>query len=349
MDSFASSGRVYVLGAGASVFAGYPLANGLLNFIRDFRTRDVTAREIASRVINKLNDAEVQFTRRIRRDPNGTANLEELLTYLELYGSFPGTMFDVEPWDSRDSGDVRRLVTEKFLEYQIDLSASAWETGTPVEAVTADINRFREVSERWAKLINPGDVILTFNWDILHEIVLWRSGLWGYKDGYGFLCGEQGLRDDPTKVLMLKLHGSVSWVQEDPSDPIMEIANVADFFIGADRNSRSHFSQAQTDSGRKLVLPTYLKDISSNTVLLDLWTRAHQFIAQAKELLVVGYSLNPVDHPARLLFGTALSENTPLPRVTVVSPDTTAWGSFLKQLKKEVVPIRKKFEEWVCS
>jgi hypothetical protein len=66
-------------------------------------------------------------------------------------------------------------------------------------------------------------------------------------------------------------------------------------------------------------------------------------------LFIVGYSLNRIDHPARLLFGTALSENTTLDGVTVVSPDCTEWGEFLYQLAKEVVPISKKFEEWVCS
>jgi hypothetical protein len=124
----------------------------------------------------------------------------------------------------------------------------------------------------------------------------------------------------------------------------------ADFFPGArDSHRRDSFSQTQTDSGRKLVLPTYLKDISSNKVLLDLWTKARQFVANAKELLVVGYSLNPADHPARLLFGMALSENTALTRVTVISRDSTAWGSFLYQLNKEMVAIPMKFEDWVCA
>jgi len=147
---------------------------------------------------------------------------------------------------------------------------------------------------------------------------------------------------------MLKLHGSLNWVQEDDHDLVTEIANVGDFFVQSkDWERRNHTSQAQTDSGRKLVLPTYLKDISSNKALLDIWSQAHKTIANASELIVIGYSLNRVDHPARLLFGIALSENVILDRVTVVSPDTAEWDTFLSQLRKEIVRVPQRFEQWV--
>lgn len=350
MSSFATSGRVFVLGAGASAFAGYPLASGLLRFIRDFQSLEVMTKQIASRVLDKLNQAEFLFNKHIIRDPNRVPNLEELLTYLELYRSFPGTIFAANPWDSSDSAAIRRVITEKFLEYQYDLQKSAWGSGTALASVATRINEIRKVAEAWPKLLKPGDVILTFNWDILHEVILWRSGLWSYRDGYGFQCGAQGEREDCSQVLILKLHGSVNWVQEDDYDPVTEVANVPDFFVNSkDWAPRSHYSQAQTDSGRKLVLPTYLKDISSNRALLDVWTRAHLFIREAKQFFVLGYSLNRVDHPARLLFGTALSENGALKEVTVVSPDATQWATFLTQLTKEMIRVRQKFEEWVFA
>ncbi len=348
MNTFIPSGRVYVLGAGASVFAGYPLASALLPFIRDFQSFDIMTKEIASRVLEKLGQAESQFKKTVIRDANKDPNLEEVLTYLELYRSFPGTPFDWNPWNSSDSGAIRRTITEKFLGYQHDLHKMAWGSGPTPGRITVDMNQFRSVAEAWARMVKPGDVILTFNWDILHEVIFWRSGLWSYRDGYGFQCDGQGQREEPSKVRMLKLHGSLNWVQEDDQDPVTEIANVRDFFVESkDWESRDHTSQAQVDSGRKLVLPTYLKDISSNKALLDIWSQAHKTIANASELIVIGYSLNRVDHPARLLFGIALSENVILDRVTVVSPDTAEWDTFLSQLRKEIVRVPQRFEQWV--
>ncbi len=341
MSTFVSSGKVFVLGAGASAFAGYPLATGLLSFIRNFNSFEVKTKEKASRVIGKLNDAEFFFSRSVVRDPNGVANLEELLTYLELYHSFPGTLFGLNPWDSSDSADIRAVITFRFLEYQYDLNKSTWLKGAHGETVG-------KVSEAWSGRIKPGDVILTFNWDILHEVILWHSGLWSYRDGYSFKCDAQGQREQPSKTLILKLHGSVNWVQQDDDDLVAYIADVKDFFPDSeDWNWRPRYNEAQADSGRKLVLPTYLKDISSNRALLDIWAKAHRVITEARELVVVGYSLNAADHPARLLFGTALLENAALDRVTVVSPNTGEWIGFLGQMNKQVVPVRQKFEDWV--
>jgi hypothetical protein len=303
----------------------------------------VRSKEKASRVINKLNDAEFFFSKNVVRDSNGVANLESLLTYLELYGSFPGTNFNLNPWTPSDSDDIRHVVTYRFLEYQYDLNKSTWQGG-------ANGGTVAKVSKAWAGLIKPGDVILTFNWDILHEVILWRYGLWSYLDGYDFKCDTQGQREQPSKTLMLKLHGSVNWVQEDEDDLVGYIADVKDFFPDSkDWDWRPHHKEAQADSGRKLVLPTYLKDISSNRELLDIWTKAYRVIAEARELVVVGYSLNAADHPARLLFGSALLENATLDRVTVVSPNGGEWPQFLPRTNKEIVLVRHKFEDWVLS
>src|ERR1700737_3384766 len=125
MNPIGSSGRVFVLGAGASAFAGYPTASDLLTFIRDFQSLEVNTREAASRVLDKLSQAEFYFNRNVLRNLDKNPNLEELLTYLELYHSFPGTAFAVNPWDNTDSSGIRQLITEKFLSYQYDLNKIA--------------------------------------------------------------------------------------------------------------------------------------------------------------------------------------------------------------------------------
>jgi hypothetical protein len=167
MSSFTSNGRVFVLGAGASAFAGYPIAADLLPFIRNPQFFDQRTRELVSRALEKFGNAEFHFGRRIVRQPNRTPNLEQVLTYLELYGSFPGTPFDNTPWTSDDSQSIRTAVSGRFLRYQDDLQEAAWGGGTASVAVTTDINRFRQVAHAWPRLLKPGDVIVSFNWDVL--------------------------------------------------------------------------------------------------------------------------------------------------------------------------------------
>jgi len=330
------------LGAGASAFAGYPIAAGLLPFLRQHAFTEARSKAIASEVLNKLSDAEQLFARVVVRNPLESPNLEQLLTYLELYGSFPGTIFSLNPWSDRDSDGVRRTITDAFLEYQYDLSRRVW------DRPSAGNRANKETCEAWAGQLGPGDVILTFNWDVLHEVILWRSKLWSYRDGYGFECENQGSRDEASRTLILKLHGSVNWVQEHEYENVEYIAHVKDFFWDSrDWDWRPHYSETQSDSGRKLVLPTYLKDISSNRALQAIWTNAHRVLGEAKELVVIGYSLNRVDHPARLLFGIALSENPDLDHVTVVSPDAGEWAGFLSGLDKKLVRVSSRFEDWV--
>jgi hypothetical protein len=245
---------------------------------------------------------------------------------------------------------VRRWITWKFLSYQWDLNKLVWGNGKPVEQIGCDPDRVRDVAKAWGERVVCGDAIVTFNWDILREIILWRSGKWSYRDGYGFECGKQGDHEVKSPTLILKLHGSVNWVQSEARTCVDEIDSVADLFQGSkDWDPRTHIHQAQTDSGRKLILPTYLKDITSNGLLLKTWTRAHDLVANAREIIVIGYSLNKADHPARLLLGTALSANRKANEITVVGPDLGQWDEFASTVGKRFYLNRGTFETWVME
>jgi hypothetical protein len=57
--------------------------------------------------------------------------------------------------------------------------------------------------------IQPGDTVITFNYDQACERSLKEAALWEISDGYGF---ELGIDAIPTStVRVLKLHGSTNW------------------------------------------------------------------------------------------------------------------------------------------
>lgn len=82
-----------------------------------------------------------------------------------------------------------------------------------------------DVHCRLAKLLEPNDVVVTFNWDTLMDRALASAGDWSVDNGYGF-WPRSVYRNDwvaPTaragekdSVKLLKLHGSSNWITSHP-------------------------------------------------------------------------------------------------------------------------------------
>ncbi len=89
-------------------------------------------------------------------------------------------------------------------------------------------------------------------------------------------------------------------------------------------------------------MPSYLKDLSANRLLLRLWVQAGAALSQAEYLTVIGYSLNEADEPARHLLGAALDRNQDLREMLVVARER-----FCSRFTKRYRPICAKFEDWV--
>jgi hypothetical protein len=105
----------------------------------------------------------------------------------------------------------------------------------------------------------------------------------------------------------------------------------------------------QDNLGRNLIIPTYLKDISGNKILLRLWDQARHVLANATEITVVGFQANPADALARLVIGMGLLQNERVTKISFVSPDEGVdhWDSFCLRLGKTRKRIRLRFEDWV--
>ena len=70
----------------------------------------------------------------------------------------------------------------------------------------------------FAEKLEPGDVVITFNYDATLERVLLDQGMWSFRDGYGFELVFQTSRHDRTLVPLQKsrtrilhLHGATGW------------------------------------------------------------------------------------------------------------------------------------------
>ena len=166
--------RVFVLGAGASIHAGYPLAAALGNCLDTW--------------VNTL-PPDHQYRFRLQQVCDlygGLGNFETILA--DLMTAAPGSKAASL---GIDRGYLLSDLKEALRDY-FDAVRSA-------PALLYD---------RLASFLKPGDFIITFNYDLGVERALHSAGLWDIKTGYGFSVVDEGAA---SPVEVLKLHGSTNW------------------------------------------------------------------------------------------------------------------------------------------
>lgn len=108
------------------------------------------------------------------------------------------------------------MIADAFMWYEYKLERGLlWDEKGFVPNLC--VHAVRSTLDDWSATLRAGDVIITFNGDLLLDTTLWRAGVWDYSDGYGFAGPVEGSRG-PSSILLLKLHGSVNWAQEDELD-----------------------------------------------------------------------------------------------------------------------------------
>ncbi len=354
------TGTVYILGAGASQFAGFPLA-GRLRTTLDWAA--TSGKIFPSPPIKK--DAEPGESGRhclevvdcIRRTlQKKSTDLEVTLTLVDLV-NLPDNQLrvtsDLEPYDLKQvPGVFAQLITETFQNLSSEVSTHIYET-TPCGKCEDRQN----VMTAWASLIHPGNTLITFNWDLLHEMILWKARKWDCRGGYGFRVGKD--LQDRSAVTILKLHGSCNWAMRSSTDSELQLDHNERYFPWSHETKgeeRIHLLGSTSDFGDSLILPSYLKTPWNKPVLLSVWQQASDAIKTAEKVIVIGYSLPLADAPSRTMLSLALKHNESLKTVSIVMPkhdsgdDAHArWRDFCSSVGKSVQPIYKKFEEYVLG
>jgi hypothetical protein len=144
----------------------------------------------------------------------------------------------------------------------------------------------------------------------------------------------------------------VNWAQANEFDSVPSIEHKTTFFSGASGDHDIYLKAAgQWNEGRNLIIPSYLKDITGNRLLLNVWNQAFDALTKATEVVAIGFQLHPADAQARQLLATSLLRNQRLAQVSLIAPPDGPdyWNSFCVTLGKRRKPIRKYFEEWILE
>lgn len=142
----------------------------------------------------------------------GTPNLEELYALVQSISRPPWIRLRLE-WERTVGRHFPFFTPERLLEsFIIEVLASTSRSA---------ISRPCAHHARLFAGLGYGDVVVTFNYDLIADATLSRSGRWCAYDGYGFqadILGEDPSEVDRSKAsdaLLLKLHGSLNWYLRD--------------------------------------------------------------------------------------------------------------------------------------
>lgn len=281
----------YILGAGASRAAGYPLANELGNRLRNWAEQP-TAHQMCRDSVEELFEIYGDLS-----------NLERVLTELD---------------DPRPGSRLAAHSPEMRGRLRLYLRVAISELFRTLEREPAPLY------ERLAReKAHPGDVFITFNYDVACERELKRAGLWEISDGYGFSLNSKAV--PPSRVSVLKLHGSANWLesafggntgffQGGPnafgSRPVIP-KWVLEFF-GYPSEIRDPEATRISGAIPGMIMPTLNKRFYELTLggrelepfWENLWEQAEHALKSSDEIVIVGYSMGAADQKARnLLLG----------------------------------------------
>jgi hypothetical protein len=195
--------------------------------------------------------------------------------------------------------------------------------------------------DEFATLLRPGDLVITFNYELAVERALRTSKLWDIRTGYGFRIVPT---EDNSHVEVLKLHGSTNWralvaggktglsaVNGNSlgNRPVLWSRQDLEYLDHQDFVDPlcAHLDSAATLSTS--IMPVMRKTFHFETPFGDewkgfwdhLWHRAGSAIERAEELVVIGYSLPMGDRRARKMFWSSANRTV---RITICcGRDTT--------------------------
>jgi hypothetical protein len=301
-----SASRVFLLGAGASKACGLPLTNELLPTVLPA----LKTKSLRKRTADFLKYLYPYFEPRWRNYPN----LEELLSLMDVYADFSSKVKSSHKFEPHE---VEELKDDLLAAITASLSAK-----------TESIKIRKTQFFRLARLLRPGDAVVTFNWDLLVEKALTELGLdWSYEL-------------EKNTVALLKPHGSIDWFDGDKTKIKTSLTSPVIDDIGALRVFQKFRMPRIGSPITPVIVPPLVNKKWKYLEFDRIWRSTWRALRTANDIHIIGFSLPPEDLHVRFVIRSAIRINeqtrsAPL-RVTVVNPDKTVYLRFDRLMKTKV-------------
>jgi hypothetical protein len=340
---------IFILGAGASKEAGAPLMNEFLDVARDLyssgwikKEEDKKAFEMVFKAINSLRISH--YKSYIDLD-----NIEAVFGAFEMAKLLSGTANYTEKQINDLIASIK-VVIAKTLELKMKyLLVGKNELHSPA---------YTEFAELILKLGNEGGryftSILTFNYDLGLDLALHNCGV---RIDY---CLPND--NDKGSFKLLKLHGSLNWGRCDRKECNLIIPlhlkrylerfyenkwftddRLATLDVSAHLFNFSHFGCGGYLRGGPVIVPPTWNKTEYHSTLREVWAQAGRELADAENIIVVGYSHPISDSFFRYLFALGSVGDATIERFWVFDP---AEGDEIERRYKELIGtgIDKRFQ-----
>ncbi len=308
-----------ILGAGASVEAGGPLMDNFLEIADGLRRsgavgEDAENFDLVFKGISALQAVHSKAAFDIY-------NIESVFAGFEMAGLF-SRLGSLKPTEIRKLGPAMRRLIVKTLEERINYPIDRMQVRPPIP-----YGDFVDL----VTMVSPEDIsVITFNYDLaLDYAFFWKKAPIDY-------C--LGSTKDPTRIDVMKLHGSLNWVRCGKCRNTIPW-ELPQYF------SRYHWNlYGEEKAPAQLKLPSYLMEYShcETKVIPDpvivpptwnktlyhqqigaVWRRAAQHLSQAENIIVFGYSLPETDQFFHYLYALGTVSDVLLKHFLVFDPDET--------------------------
>lgn len=309
---------VYILGAGFSKPAGAPLQFELVEDIINLRNENFHQQDI---ILKKLNKFENFIENQLYIDKTNfnKVTLEDVFTPIDrciidnvsYRGLLPKNLKSLRE-------DIYNLIVVALKE-RLDKNDNKRYIDDFAEIIV------REAQKRVGNIKSDTISILSTNWDILLDNSLNNAiGIVNQKDNQidgvvDYCChvssydehdhkikpGLQALGEGKYNVKLLKLHGSMNWLQCTNCQRLYikfnnKLVDYRRFGNSKCRHCRKNYNNNNYVLESNLIMPTFLKDLSNFQVKL-IWQNAGIELSEAKKIVFIGYSLPYADFELRQL------------------------------------------------
>jgi len=253
---------------------------------------------------------------------NFETTMETVFTTLEHTRRMIETTGESKHFKSKELAEISDRLKQAIAVVLEDSIADRASDGTSRQAPRICEYHKRLVSE----LLRPRDAIVSFNYDCLLDYALKADGShkWNARRGYGFSLGSGGASlkgydhwqptdpaPEPETIHFYKLHGSLHfYVQESTKKKAVVTFKQRPY---TKQKGKLQFT---------IIPPEWHKNYDAG-VFPRLWKSASDAIYEAREIVVIGYSLPPTDLHSTALFRTSVKPGS-LRSLVVVNPDREA-------------------------